>query len=80
MTPKEGGKLGKGNNQNNSNSNNNKNAGGNNSKKQFQGTGNYCGKFSHTEADCHKKAADLKDGKTNNEAVAAAISNGIEFC
>ena len=73
---KEGGKIGKGNNQNN---NNNKSGGDNKSKKQFQGTCNCCGKFSHQEADCHKKEADLKDGKTNNEAAAAAISNGVEF-
>ena len=29
--------------------------------------------------DCHKKVVDLKDGTTNNEAAAAAISNGVEF-
>ena len=29
--------------------------------------------------DCHKKAADLKDGKTNNKAAAASISNGVEL-
>ena len=62
-----------------SNNNNNKNTGGKNSRKQFQGTCNYCGKFSHKEADCHKKVADLKVGKTNNEAAAAAISNQVEF-
>ena len=73
MTPKEGGTLGKGNNQKKSNNNNNKKIGGN--KRNC----NYCGIFSHNEVDCHKKAADLKDGKTNNDGAAAAISNGVEF-
>ena len=63
LTPKEGGQLGKGDNQNNNNNNNNKNSGGNNNKPQFQGTCNYCGKSSRKEVDCHRKVADVKDGK-----------------
>ena len=78
LTPKKGGKLEKRNNKNNSNNKSNKNSGGNNNKKHFRGTCIYCGNFCHKEADCHKKAADLKDGKTNNEAAAAAISNGVD--
>ena len=79
LTPKEGGKFRKGNNHNNNSNNNNRNGGENKGKKQFQGSCNYCGKFSHKEADCHKKAADLKDGSTSNEAAVTAISNGDEL-
>ena len=43
-------------------------------KKRFQGNCNYCGKFGHKEADCRKKAADIKYG--NQETAVAAISDG----
>ena len=36
-------------------------------------------KFGCKEADCHKKAADLKNRTTMNEAAAAVISNGVKF-
>ena len=66
-------------NKNKNNNNNNNNANSNQKKEQFQGNCNYYGKFGHKEVDCHKKAANQKNG--GNEAAAVAVSNGnhIEF-
>ena len=82
LMPKGGGGQGSNSNQgnkNDNNNNNNNNTNSNQKKKWFQGNCNYCGKFGHKEADCHKKAVDQKNG--GDEAAAAAVSNGnhVEF-
>ena len=76
---KASGGQGSNSNQGNKKDNNNNNMNNNQKKKCFQGNCNYCGKFGHKEADCHKNAADQKNG--GNEAAAAAVSNGnnVEF-
>ena len=75
LTQKAGGGQGSNSNQGNKKDNNNNNMNSNQEKKCFQGDCNYCSKFGHKEADCHKKAADQQNGL--NEAAAVAVSNGI---
>ena len=80
LMPKASGGQGSNSNQENKKDNNNNNTNNNQKKKCFQGNCNYCSKFGHKEADCHKKVADQKNGE--NEAAAVAVSNGnnVKFC
>ena len=44
-------------------------------KTKFKGTCNYCSKYGHKEANCRKKKADEKKGKSKQETGATAISD-----
>ena len=76
FTPKGGGGQGS---NNNKGSKNNSCENSNQKKKQFQGNCNYCSKFGHKQADCHKKAADQKNGGNEAAAVAVSSGNNVEF-